>query len=71
MNYKYKVGDLLEITTAEDQGNFSDEVIMIVEQSGILRFSNESYKYKVYNLTLQMFTERTEPFLDKFYTKVS
>jgi hypothetical protein len=71
MNYKYKVGDLFEITTAEDQGNFSDEVIMVVEQSGICRFSNESYKYKVYNLTLQMFMERTEPFLDKFYKKVN
>ena len=71
MNYKYKVGDLLEFTTAEDQGNFGHETIMIVEQSGICRFSNESYTYKVYDLTLQMFMERTEPFLDKFYKKVS
>lgn len=71
MNYKYKVGDLLEIIPAEVRGNFGDEVIMIVEQSGICRFSNESYKYKVYNLSFQMFQERTEPFLDKFYKKVN
>lgn len=67
MKHKYKPGDMFVIEN-KGTGNFADELIVIVELTEA-RFSGVAYK--VYNQTFEMFMDRTQMFLDQFYTKVT
>lgn len=67
MKHKHKPGDMFVIQNAAT-GNFTDELIVIVEPTERTSFSGPTYS--VYNQTHNMFMERTETFLDKFYEKV-
>ena len=67
MKHKHKPGDMFVIQNAVT-GNFTDELIVIVESDKTTSLSGPAYK--VYNQTYNMFMERTEFFLEKFYEKV-
>ena len=67
MKHKHKPGDMFVIQNAVT-GNFTDELIVIVEPTERTSFSGPTYR--VYNQTYNMFMERTEIFLEKFYEKV-
>ena len=67
MKHKHKSGDMFVIQHAVT-GNFTDELIVIVEPTE--RTSLSGPTYRVYNQTYNMFMERTEIFLEKFYEKV-
>jgi len=69
MKHKHKPGDMFVIQNAVT-GNFTDELIVIVEPTERTAGLFSGPAYKVYNQTYNMFMERTEVFLDKFYTKV-
>ena len=68
MKHKYNPGDMFVIQH-EVTGNFADELIVIVEPTEMTSLSGPTYK--VYNQTFEMFMERTEMFLDKFYKKIA
>jgi len=67
MKHKHKPGDMFVIQNKK-AGNFVDELIVIVEPTERTSFSGPTYR--VYNQTYNMFMERTEFFLEKFYEKV-
>ena len=67
MKHKHKPGDIFVIQD-KVMGNFTDELIVIVEPTEITSLSGPTYR--VYNQTYNMFMERTEIFLEKFYEKV-
>ena len=75
MKHKYKPGDMFEMESFTNKGNFSEEIIVVVEPTETPG-SLHDYKvynhltYRVYNQTYNMFMERTETFLDQFYKKV-
>jgi len=66
MKHKYKPGDIFVIENTEI-GNLADELLIIIEPT---KANFSGVAYKVYNQKFQMFMDRTEVFLDKFYTKV-
>ena len=65
MKCKYKPGDMLVI---KDKKTENDEVIVVVEEEDVDVWGP---KYKVFSQTYNTYMERTEPFLDMFYTKVA
>lgn len=70
MKHKYKPGDLFELQriTNGNKGNFTHEILVIIELAETETLSGPHYK--VYNQTYEMLMDRTEVFLDKFYRKV-
>lgn len=69
MKHKHKPGDMFVIQHAViGYQNFTDELIVIVEPTETTSLSGPTYR--VYNQTYNMFMDRTEVFLDKFYKKV-
>ena len=66
MKHKHKPGDMFVIKNIQI-GNFANELIVIVGPS---EMTLSGLTYRVYNQTFEMFMERTEMFLDKFYKKV-
>ena len=68
MKHKYKPGDMFEMEPfTTNKGNFSEEILVVVEPT---EATYSGVAYKVYNQTYNMFMERTQIFLDKFYKKV-
>ena len=67
MKHKHKPGDMFVIQNKK-AGNFTDELIVIVEPTETTSLSGPAYR--VYNQTYNMFMDRTEAFLNIFYEKV-
>lgn len=69
---KYKSGDLFQYNRTE-----IDELIIILKYDGIsninsdVEFERHSHCYSCYNLTFDMYMDRTEKFLDLYYEKVA
>lgn len=69
---KYKPGDLFQYNRTE-----IDEVIIILKYDGVsninsdAEFERKAHCYNCYNVTFGLFMDRTEKFLDLYYSKIA